>query len=363
MFSLREYREPSSRLPDRLPWACLVAPGVVLQKDAIFQRTLAFRGPDLASSLDSELLSASARLNNALRRLGSGWALFVEAQRFLSSAYPAADWLSPAAAVVDRERRSAFEDAGAHYESSYYLTFTWKLPPDRAERAAAMFYEDGGGTSPRQDERSALERELHHFQKSVAEIADILRSVLPDVGALDDDQTLSYLHSTVSTHRHPVRAPETPMYLDALLPDMPFTPGDIPMLGDQFVCTSTVSGFPASTLPGILDALNHLQTEYRWVTRYLCLDKSEAKAHIEKYRKQWWSKRKGLWTLIKEEASKQEAALIDNAAATKAADADAALQELGDDLVSYGYLTTTVTVWDEDLEEARRKSQRVKDVI
>ena len=95
MLSLREYREPSSRLPDRLPWACLVAPGVVLQKDAIFQRTLAFRGPDLASSLDSELIAASARLNNALRRLGSGWGLFVEAQRFLSSAYPAATWPPP----------------------------------------------------------------------------------------------------------------------------------------------------------------------------------------------------------------------------------------------------------------------------
>ncbi len=363
MFSLREYREPSSRLPDRLPWACLVAPGVVLQKDAIFQRTLAFRGPDLASSLDSELVAASARLNNALRRLGSGWGLFVEAQRFLSSAYPAASWSHPAAAVVDCERRRAFEESGAHYESSYYLTFTCKLPPDRAERAAALFYEDSGAGSPRQDERSALERELHTFQKSVAEIADILRSVLPDVGLLDDDQTLSYLHSTISTYRHPVRAPETPMYLDALLPDMPFTPGDVPMLGDHFLCTSTVSGFPSSTLPGLLDALNHLNTEYRWVTRYLCLGKAEAKSLLEKYRKQWWSKRKGLWTMIKEEASKQEAALVDNAAAGKAADADAALQELGDDLVSYGFLTTTVTVWDAELEGARRKSQRVKEVI
>ncbi|MGH7435335.1 MAG: helicase HerA domain-containing protein, partial [Polyangiaceae bacterium] len=362
MLSLREYREPSSRLPDRLPWACLVAPGVVLQKDAIFQRTLAFRGPDLASSLDSELVAASARLNNALRRLGSGWGLFVEAQRFLSSAYPAATWPHAAAAAVDRERRQAFEQAGAHYESSYYLTFTWALPPDHAGRAADFFYEDGGAPAQR-DERRSLERDLYHFEKTVAEVTDILRSVLPEVGLLDDDQTLTYLHSTVSTHRHPVRRPETPAYLDAFLPDMPFTPGDVPMLGDHFVCTSTVSGFPASTLPGLLDALNHLNAEYRWVTRFLCLGKEEAKALIEKYRKQWWSKRKGLWTMIKEEASKQEAALIDNAAATKAADADAALQELGDDLVSYGYLTTTVTVWDKDLDEARKKSQRVKEVI
>jgi type IV secretion system protein VirB4 len=361
MFSLREYRQPTGRLPDRLPWACLVAAGVVLQKDAVFQKTVAFRGPDLASSLDAELMAASARINNALRRLGSGWGLFIEAQRFASSAYPRSNWSHPAAAVVDRERQAAFEHAGAHYESSYYLTFTWRLPPERSTRAAAFFFHEPSGRPA--DERTALSRELGHFQKSVAEIVDILSGVFPDVGALDDDQTLAYLHSTISTHRHPVRAPETPMYLDALLPDMPFSPGDVPMLGDHFLCTLTISGFPGSTFPGVLDALNHLQTEYRWMTRYLCLDKIEAKSILEKYRKQWWAKRKGLWTMIKEEASHQEAALVDNAAANKAADADAALQELGDDLVSFGYLTATVTVWDRDREQARRKSQRVKETI
>ncbi len=361
MFSLREYREPTHRLPDRLPWACLVAPGVVLQKDAVFQKTVAFRGPDLASALDAELVAASGRINNALRRLGSGWGLFVEAQRFESNAYPRSQWSHPAAAVVDRERQTAFEQAGAHYESSYYLTFTWKLPDDRSTRAAAIFYDEGSGGAI--DERTALLRELGHFQKSVAEIVDILAGVFPEVGALDDEQTLSYLHSTISTHRHPVRAPEIPMYLDALLPDMPFAPGEVPMLGEHFLCTLTVAGFPGSTFPGLLDALNHLQTEYRWVTRYLCLDKSEAQSLLEKYRKQWWAKRKGLWTMIKEEASHEEAVLVDNAAANKAADADGALQELGDDLVSFGYLTATVTVWDRDLEPARRKAQRVKETI
>jgi type IV secretion/conjugal transfer VirB4 family ATPase len=67
--------------------------------------------------------------------------------------------------------------------------------------------------------------------------------------------------------------------------------------------------------------------------------------------------------MLKEEASKQESALVDNSAANKAADADAALQEVGDDLVSFGYLTATVTVWDRDLPQARRKVQAVKQVI
>ncbi len=360
MFHLREYREPTHRLPDYLPWAALVGPGIILQKDAVFQKTIAFRGPDLASSLDSELVSAMARLNNALKRLGSGWGLFVEAQRFQANTYPVLSWAHAAAWVVDLERRKNFEEVGSHYESSYYLTFTWALPPDNHSRFADLFYDD---PESRVTSEASLVRDCQRFEKTVAEIVDILRGVFPEVGALDDDQTLSYLHSTVSTNRHPVRVPEIPMYLDAVLPDMALTPGDIPMLGDHFIATCTVSGFPSTTLPGILDALNHLQTEYRWVTRYLCMDKPEGKSLLETYRKQWWAKRKGVWTLIKEEASHQESALVDNAASNKAADADAALQELGDDLVSYGYLTSTVTVWDRELDQVRRKMLAVKQVV
>jgi hypothetical protein len=52
-----------------------------LNKDGSFQRTARFRGPDLDSATQGELIATSARLNNALRRLGSGWALFIEAER------------------------------------------------------------------------------------------------------------------------------------------------------------------------------------------------------------------------------------------------------------------------------------------
>lgn len=360
MLSLREYREPTRRLPDLLPWAALIAPGVVLQKDAILQKTIAFRGPDLASSLDSEFVSATARLNNGLRRLGSGWSLFIEAQRFPSNHYPAGTWAHAAAWIVDHERQKTFQEAGSHFESSYYLTFVWALPPDAQGRIAGYFYDDPEG---KVDARSSLLRDLEHFQKAVAEITDLLRGVFPEVGELDDAQTLSYLHSAISIDRHPVRVPESRMYLDAYLPDMALTAAETPMLGKYFLQTCTISDFPAATLPGVLDALNHLHTEYRWVTRFLCMDKTEAVTTLETYRKRWWAKRKGLWTLIKEEAAKQESALVDNAAAANAADADLALREVGDDLASFGYLTTTITVWDEDLLVARAKLQTVKKAI
>src|ERR1700690_1979511 len=150
MFSLREYREPSTRLPDYLPWAALVAPGVVLQKDGVLQKTVGFRGHDLASSSLSEVASAMARLNNAIKRLGSGWALFVEAQRREANRYPAATWSHPAAWLVDYERKRAFEESGKHFESSYYLTFVWKLPTKNQSRLEALFFHDPDG-SPSSD--------------------------------------------------------------------------------------------------------------------------------------------------------------------------------------------------------------------
>ena len=79
MLNLSEYRNKPAQLADYLPWAALIAPGVVLNKDGSFQRTLRFRGPDLDSSTPSELIATCARVNNALRRFGSGWALHFEA--------------------------------------------------------------------------------------------------------------------------------------------------------------------------------------------------------------------------------------------------------------------------------------------
>src|SRR5262249_40197005 len=70
MLNLAEYRRKATSLADYLPWACLVAPGVVLNKDGSFQRTARYRGPDLDSATEAELVSVTARVNNVLKRFG-----------------------------------------------------------------------------------------------------------------------------------------------------------------------------------------------------------------------------------------------------------------------------------------------------
>src|SRR6202142_647483 len=120
MFRLAEYRERPSCLADYLPWAGLVAAGVVLNKDGSFQRTARFRGPDLESATSHELVASTARLNNALKRLGSGWALFVEAERRPATLYEVSEFPDALSWLVDRHRREEFA-SGTHFESGYKL--------------------------------------------------------------------------------------------------------------------------------------------------------------------------------------------------------------------------------------------------
>src|SRR3546814_20847727 len=84
---------------------------------------------------------------------------------------------------------------------------------------------------------------------------------------LDDVETLTFLHGTISERRHVVAVPETPMYLDGLLADTPLTGGLEPKLGDAHLRTLTILGFPNLSRPAILDAFNHQDFGYRWVTR------------------------------------------------------------------------------------------------
>jgi len=122
-------------------------------------------------------------------------------------------------------------------------------------------------------------------------------------------------------------------------------------------------GFPGTSTPGILNILNELEIEYRWVTRFLALDKVDAENELKAYRRKWFAKRKGIATLIKEMLSKTESPLVDSDAENKAYDADEALQELADDVVAYGYFTATVIVWDGDVRELDKKTRAVEKAV
>jgi type IV secretion system protein VirB4 len=357
VLNLAEYRRRSQTLADFLPWAALVERGVILNKDGSFQRTARFRGPDLDSATAAELIAITSRLNNALRRLGSGWAIFVEAQRVPANRYPDSRFPDPVSSLVDDERRAQFEEEGAHFESGYFLTLVWLPPADDAARAEAWLYE--GRSRAEADWRQALAAFVDRTDRVLALIEDFM----PEADWLDDADTLTYLHSCISTRRQGVRVPETPMHLDAILIDEEFTGGLDPRLGTAHLRTLTVMGFPSQTWPGLLDELNRLAFPYRWCTRAICMDKTDAAKVLGRIRRQWFAKRKSIMAILKEVMTNEASVLLDSDAANKAIDADLALQELGSDVVAQAYVTATVTVWDDDPAIAQERLALVEKSI
>lgn len=356
MLNLREFRNNPDRLSDLINWAAVVAPSVILNKDGSFQVTIRYRGPDLDSATESELVAVSARLNNVLKRLGSGWAFYAEAQRKLSSVYPKSNWQDPISFLIDEERRVLFEN-NRHFESFYYLTLIYIPPDDSTNKISATFIETN---NKKQISYSKL---LKSFQGEISRLVQSMESIFPEIKLLSTSETLTYLHSLVSIKGHEVNMPDIPMYLDSFLCDTPLTPGFEPKLGCNHIRIVSVFSFPGKSQPGLLDALNRLSIEYRWVTRFICLDKAEAESELNKFKKRWFAKRKNIVTMLKEVFTGTESIMTDSDAINKSVDCDAALQELADDSVAYGYFTATIVVWDKSAEVANANATEVERTI
>ena len=173
MINLSEFRIRPNCLADYLPWACLVAPGIVLNKDGSYQRTAQFRGPDLDSTTEEGLVAVCARINNALKRFGSGWGLYFEASRLPAQNYPHSNWRDQVAWLVDTERYGHFAETGDLYESAYYLTFGFLPPADRVGK-----FEDVLIETPQDIEELAGRDHLARFIAETDKALDLFANVL-----------------------------------------------------------------------------------------------------------------------------------------------------------------------------------------
>lgn len=196
MMNLSEYQAAPQCLADYLPWACLIAPGVVLNKDGSFQRTAEFRGPDLDSSTGEELVSICARINNALKRFGSSWAIYFEASRSPALEYPTSEWRDKLAWLIDEERRSLFEGRHASdllFESRFYLTFSYLPPADSIGRIEEALIE-----RPEDEEQVSASDYLARFLQETDKALSLFETIFPCARFLSDEQTLTYLQHCVS---------------------------------------------------------------------------------------------------------------------------------------------------------------------
>ena len=348
-------------LPDLLPWAVMPDPDIVCNKDGALMSCLSFRGVDLDSSTLEQVQANAARVNNILRRFPGNWGIYIEAQRREAVQYHEAQWPNAIGRALAQERKAQFQTPDAHFESSYFQSLLWLPLADKLRKLEDLIFTTNGDATV----ATRADEALRYFRGQVRRCVDLLKTAMAQTDLLEGEDLLTYLHSTVDPEYQRVAMPDCMMYLDWQLGTHTFHHGIAPLLGQYYLKTVTLRSFPNQSYPGILDGLNHLELPYRFVSRYLPLDKPDAEAQLNSQRRKWWhGRRSAIQHMSGRFLGTPDDQFLDNIeSVSKKESIEAALAGLAEDLVSYGYLTTTVTVWDKDERRASEKQLAVEQVI
>ncbi len=350
-----ETRKQPQGLADLLLWFGLVDDGVVMQRDGSFLAAWEYRGPDLQSATHLEMAAIARRLNRILR-LGSGWMIQVDAFRTFSSGYaPQGSFPDHVTALIDSERREQFGQEGSHFENEYFLALTYMPPVAASEKLQGFMMSQAAQDCS--DSAHAGAEALRFFKAKIRQFEDVFSAQFPvtrlraSVTSLGggyervEDHLLAYLRRCLTGIKGPVLQPEIPVFLNDLLAMEDFRGGMEPMMADRHLRTLAVDAFPRATYPGALSVLDTVPCEYRWNTRAILMDPSEAQGTIAKIGKKWKFQQRGLMDQIFKSTGGGQ---LNQWAMSMVADSDGALAEATSGEVHFCYLSSSIILQQKD---------------
>ncbi len=340
---LRDFRAEPKGFPDLLNYCGFASEGVVFNKDGSLLAAWWYAGPDMESATPNEMAILSAQINGALRELGNGWMIQADAIRKPAPGYSQAGAFPDATTrLIDDERRRHYESGSATFESLYALSVTYLPPAEIQSRLSALFVDSESAGGAR-----GWENILQHFERAARQLEDALSDRL-SIRRMDSADLLGFLCSCTTGDFQPVRVPQPPIDLDAIVGAEDLLGGFEPRIGRRWIHPIAIVGLPAESFPGILDFLNRLSIPYRWSSRFIPVDPATAEQKLKVIRRNWFQKRFGLSGLIREAMQLGGQTFANQDAVTMAEDADAAVAEAASMAVRFGHYTSLIFLFHED---------------
>ena len=313
-----------------------------------------YTGIDYESSSNDELNHVSVRLNDILRSLGSGWAMWTEAIRIETSVYPESKdchFGDKVSLMIDDERRKAVQEQDAHFETVAFIVLMYTPPTKMSRHFAQAMVEDDSDTA----KLTLEEKSLLYFQKQIGTFEGGLASIFETLRLTpfesDDGYTycpiLQLLHYCSTGIMRTVRVPHPDISFDALIAGQDFYPSLTPRVGDLFIGAVSIEGMHTFTEPAMLAVFDQLPLRYRWSTRFIFLDRHRAIATLEATRRKWNQKRIGFKDQLFQSANPR----IDIDAERMVMDTDEALAEIRSGDVNEGYYTSAFILYAQTLED------------
>ena len=345
-----------------LPWGYLIGDdsGVIYNKNGSFSKTYKFVGVDTDSNTINDLALLRGSLNNVLKILDGNWAIHVEARNKKAKPYKKMNFIEPILQKFENIREKLF-NSGNFYESTYFITYTYLPPADLVNSLKSKLIKEEE-THIKEDQNLIVEE----FKKLVNEQFIMIKKLLVSFVPLNDEETLTYFHSCFSNHEQIVKPMPPHIYLDSYLSDVPIVPGLTNKIGDEYVGVVSILHFSKETSPNLLDKLNKLPFEYRWVTRFIYMDKEETIKLSDGHKRKWGQNRKSTLTAIVDKAMKKEEETESNdelEITEREAEADSMRYDVSTGSIAAGYYTLMITFKDKELKKLDEKADEIVGII
>jgi type IV secretion system protein TrbE len=348
-----------------LSWAFMADDGVILQKDGSLLSGWRYRGPDLAAASEREMAALSRGVSDVLIALGDGWLLHIDAVRRPASSYPESRFPNRAAQVIDDERRAAYAERGARFETERTLVVTWAPAADTYSRIGGWFLK---GEQSRVDWGVVIET----FARARDQLEARLGARLV-MERLVSDALCTHLHECLTGESHRVRTPDGGVYLNVALASRELVGGFEPRVGERQLRVVAIHGYPPASEPDGLAFLAELPFPLRWSTRVIPLSGRTADTLIKRAQLRWFQKRRGAGAWMREMVAKQgndggaaaaareknDELFTDRDAITMARDAAEAAAENARGTVRFCLATPCVVLTDSDRVTIERHAQDV----
>lgn len=353
-------------LTERLPWAYFAEQGIVFLKFGGFMRTLRFRGGDADNMDGGELNVTMHRLHDALRRVRGQMSLHIEARRVPAAKYPGHDlsdadrravWPDPISFVFDEERREAYEAVSTHFETERYITFVWRCSKSSTQRARSMFRKNARKSGGKQ-----VSREMHEFLQSSDMVKGMLDGVMKECDWLNDDDTLDFLHKSISINTHRVKASYGKARIDYDVADCRVVGGTSPMLGDCHMRVISLKNAP-DTIPAALKALDTVPFEHRYALRWIGMEHGDGLRRIESQLRDWKMLGIAMIPMLISYMMKSDHQKENQTANAMAEDATEALYAVRRDDMTIGHANLNVVVWDRTMDGLDYKVGIITDIM
>ncbi|MDR2399298.1 MAG: conjugal transfer protein TrbE [Endomicrobium sp.] len=369
MTKLNQYRDTTRGLTDLLNYASMIEEGILLNKDGSLTAGFEYRAQDISSATYHDRNIIASKMNQFLCKLGTGWAIHIDATRTPVYEYPSETencFPDRITKLIDEERRQWFLSEDEHYETTFTIILTY-LPPHRAKsQLKELIY--SGGESDKTDLHSKM---LTEFKTKIAEFFSLasnivqIKKMMPKEVIDEYGQKhlqcplLSYITFAISGNKHAINVPPVAMYLDCYVGGYDFITGINPKIENNYIGIVAIDGFPQESVPNILDNLSKLNTTYRWNTRFIFMDTYEALTIFNKFKRKWQQKIKG-W---KEQLFNLPSTYRDEHAIAMVDEINSAAHSINAGDLAYGFYSSVIILTNTNMNDLQANCLEVKRII